>query len=80
MSRSYALVGDWELPRLDSNPSGESMLRKLLILGIARTEKNSKNAEPRYTAGTPDFGRDRLYFELNEAARVNDFETGAHEI
>ena len=43
---------DPERSGLESNPSGGLILRKLLILQNDRIEKNCKNAEPRYTAGT----------------------------
>jgi len=43
------------------------MMRKLLILRIGRTEKNSKNAEPRYTAGTRSNLRE---FRLSEMASL----------
>src|SRR5713101_2432648 len=36
----------------ESNPSGGLILRKLLILRNSKMEKNHKNAEVRYTAGT----------------------------
>jgi len=59
---------------IESLFGGMSGALKLLISGIARTETNSKNAEPRYTAGTRDLGRDRLYFQLNEDhQRLCDF-------
>src|SRR5439155_9929066 len=45
-------IGELEPPGLDSNPSGGLMLRKLLILRNSKMEKNHKNAEVRYTAGT----------------------------
>jgi hypothetical protein len=39
-------------PGWESNPSGELILRKLLILRNGKMEKHNKNAEVRYTAGT----------------------------
>src|SRR6266436_2995667 len=39
-------------PGWESNPSGGLILRKLLILRNSKMEKNHKNAEVRYTAGT----------------------------
>src|SRR6266446_5457710 len=42
-------------PGWESNPLGGLILRKLLILRNSKMEKNCKNAEVRYTAGTrPD--------------------------
>jgi hypothetical protein len=44
--------GETMVPGWESNPSGGLILRNLLILRKSKTEKNRKNAEVRYTAGT----------------------------
>src|SRR5260370_34342797 len=45
-------------PGWESNPSGGLILRKLLILRNSKMEKNHKNAEVRYTAGTRNRSKD----------------------
>src|SRR6267142_4911748 len=45
-------------PGWESNPSGGLILRKLLILRNSKMEKNHKNAEVRYTAGTRNGRKD----------------------
>ena len=52
--KCVGLTFNWKkwCPGWESNLSGGLILRKLLILRNSKMEKNYKNAEARYTAGT----------------------------